>query len=224
MSRKRTHRLAAASRRFAAVSLIILVAILLTSCGGGPTPIRPPSINASAAGREAMDQYDTNGDGQVAGAELEKAPGLKAALRRLDSNGDEAVDADEVAERVKAWQAAGIGLMSFGFTVTLNGSRLANADVTFEPEEFLGDNVKPASGTTNSYGGGSPTIAPQDRPDPTWPSGMQLGLYKVKISKVIGGNETIPARYNEATVLAQEVAQDVSEIANNRVVFALSSN
>jgi hypothetical protein len=170
-----------------------------------------------------MEQYDTNGDDTVAGDELDKAPGLKAALPRLDTNGDKAVSADEVAARIGLWKEMGIGLMSFGFRVTLNGRELPDATVTFEPEGFLGEDIKSASTTTNALGGGSATIAKEDRPDPTYPPGMQLGLYKVKISKLVGGKETIPARYNESTIFGQEVAQDVPEIANKRVVYAIET-
>jgi hypothetical protein len=213
----------AGRRRLAALAAAAVSVVFFTSCRGGPTPVRPPSISASSAGSEAMELYDTNGDGQVAGDELEKAPGLKAALPRLDADGDGGVTADEVAARVAQWQKAGVGLISFSFTVTLNGSPLSDAVVTFEPEAFLGDDVKPASCTTSS-GVGGPTIAKEDLPDPTWPPGMQHGIYKVKVSKIIDGRETIPAKYNEATVLGQEVAQDVPEIGNRRVVYALSTN
>jgi hypothetical protein len=170
-----------------------------------------------------MELYDTNGDGNVAGDELEKAPALKAALPRLDTNGDKGVSADEVADRVRAWQHAGIGLMSFGFTVTLDGNPLPDAVVTFEPEAFLGDEIQAASATTNQLGGSSATIPKEDRPDPSYPPGMQLGLYTVKVSKIVNGKESIPAKYNEATVFGQEVAQDVPEIANKRVVFAIET-
>jgi hypothetical protein len=180
-------------------------------------------MSASSAGDLAMEQYDTDGDGKVSGPELAKAPGLNAALKRLDKDGDAAVSADEVAERVGQWKRAAIGLMSFGFTVTLNGNPLPEATVTFEPETFLGEEIKSASCTTNVYGAGSATIAKEDRPEPSSPPGMHLGLYKVKISKVVGGKETMPAKYNEATILGQEVSQDVPEIANNRVVYALST-
>jgi hypothetical protein len=33
----------------------------------------------------------------------------------------------------------------------------------------------------------------------------------------------VPSRYNVETILGQEVAYDVAEIANNRVVYALRS-
>ena len=52
---------------------------------------------------------------------------------------------------------------------------------------------------------------------------MHLGFYKVKISKRVNGKETIPAKYNEATLLGQEVAPDVPKILNNRVVYALTT-
>jgi hypothetical protein len=175
------------------------------------------------AGSQAMEMYDTNGDGNVAGDELEKAPGLKAALSRLDANGDKAVSADEVAERVRSWQKSGYGLMSFGFTVTLNGRPLTDAIVTFEPEEFLGDEIKPASCTTNAFGGGGATIAKEDRPAPTTPSGMHLGLYKVKVSKIADGKETIPTKYNTETTLGQEVSIDAPEVGTNSAVYALKT-
>ena len=95
--------------------------------------------------------------------------------------------------------------------------------MTYEPEPFLGDEIKPAQGTTSPYGDGSATIAKEDRPDPTTPSGMQLGIYKVKISKKVGDKEMVPAKYNENTILGQEVAPNVRAIANNSVVYALTT-
>jgi hypothetical protein len=157
----------------------------------------------------------------VAGDELDKAPGLKAALPRLDTNGDGGVSEDEVAARIEAWQQMRTGLMSFAFRVTLDGSPLPGATVTYEPESFLGDEIKPAKSTSNLVGGGGATIAKENRPDPTTPPGMHLGLYQVKISKIEGGREIIPAKYNQQTTLGQEVAPDVPEIGSGRVVYTL---
>ena len=66
-------------------------------------------------------------------------------------------------------------------------------------------------------------IAKEDRPSPTSPPGMHLGLYQVKISKQVNGKEMVPPMYNQATTLGQEVAADVREILNNNVVYALST-
>jgi hypothetical protein len=171
-----------------------------------------------------MEQYDTNGDGKVAGDELEKAPGLKAALPRMDTDGDKAISADEVTARVKVWQGMQTGVTSFAFSVSMDGSPLPEAIVTFEPEPFLGDEIKAATATTNQSGSGRASVPKEQRPDPSWPSGVQLGLYRVRISKIVGGKESIPAKYSTDTTLGQEVAFDVPEIANNRVVYVLNSN
>jgi hypothetical protein len=202
---------------------IVFALSFCASCVDGPAAVNQPSIDSSSAGSAAMEQYDTNGDGRVSGDELDKAPGLRAALARLDTNGDKAVDAEEVAARVEVWQGMESGLMSFRFRVLLDGSPLGGATVTFEPEPFLGEEIQAAVGQTNDYGAGGATIPKEKRPDPTTPPGMHLGLYKVRISKAAGGKEVVPARYNEQTVIGQEVAYDVSEIANNRVVYALKS-
>jgi hypothetical protein len=180
-------------------------------------------MDASRAGRLAIEEYDADGDGVVSGNELEKAPGLRAALPRLDTNSDKAVSAEEVAARIEQWQLMRTGLMSFSFLVTIDGRPLTEAEVTFEPETFLGEEIKPASCTTNRFGGGGATIAKEDRPSPTYPPGMHLGLYKVRISRIVEGKETIPRKYNADTILGQELAPDVPEIANNRVAYALTT-
>jgi len=211
------------SARLRSASLAVLLAVGFSSCARGPAAVNQPYIDPDDAGSQAMQMYDTNGDGKVAGDELLKAPGLNAALERLDKDGDKAVTADEVAERIRTWQKMGRGLMSFAFTATLDGRPLTDAVVTFEPEPFLGDEIKKASCTTNASGNGGATIAMEDRPNPATPSGMHLGLYKVKFSKVVGGKETIPTKYNSETTLGQEVATDVPDVGDNSVIYALKS-
>jgi hypothetical protein len=210
-------------RRLASAAAGTITLATLTACSSGPARVQQPYIDSGAAGEQAMEQYDTNTDGVVNGEELEKAPGLKAALSTLDANGDKGVSADEIAARIEKWKVMRTGLMSFGFTVLLDGKPLDGATVTFEPESFLGTEIKRATSPTNMFGGGGATIAKEDRPDPTSPPGMQLGIYKVKISKNVGGRELIPAKYNEATTLGQEVAVDVPQILSNRVTYTLTS-
>lgn len=211
------------SLRLSPLCAFASVVLLLSSCNRGPVPAKQPQIDPSAAASAAMQQYDKNGDGVVSGDELEHAPGLKSALSRLDTNKDKGVNADEISARINIWKRVGIGVMSFPFKVTLDGNPVGDAEVTFEPEGFLGDEIKSAHCKTGLAGDGGATIAPEDRPSPTSPSGMHLGLYKVKISKKVNGKETIPAKYNENTLLGQEVLPSVPEIANNRVVYVLSS-
>ena len=204
-----------------AITLLLLATIV--SCQHGPAPAKQPGINASQAGKLAMEQYDKNGDGKVAGDELDKAPGLKAALKTLDTNGDGAVSADEVEARVNAWIDMKVGMILLRCRVTLDGDPLTGAKVVFEPESFLGDEIKAASGETNIYGDVGAVIPPEERTDPTLPGGAHIGLYKVRISKIVNGNETIPARYNTETILGQEVSFDDPAIKNRNMAFALKS-
>jgi hypothetical protein len=193
------------------------------SCSRGPAPIKQPSISASSAGKLAMEQYDKDGDGKVAGAELEAAPALKAAIKNLDTDGDGGVSAAEVSARVNAWKGMETSLVSVPCKVTLDGEPLVGATVTFEPESFLGDDVKHAIGTTTPYGMAAPSVPAEERADPKSPSGAYFGLYKVRISKMVGGKETIPARYNTQTILGQEVSYDDPGVKNRNIVFALKS-
>jgi hypothetical protein len=167
--------------------------------------------------------YDKNGDGVIAGDELDRAPALKEALSRLDTNADKGVSADEIAARVNAWKATQLGMTSIRCHVTLDGEPLTGATVTFEPEPFLGNEIKAAIGVTNPFGDAAPTIPKEQRPDPRLPGGIHLGLYKVRISKMVNAKEMIPSRYNAETTLGQEVSNDDPAVQRMNMVFALKS-
>jgi hypothetical protein len=201
-----------------------MILIAVASCRYGPSAVKQPAIDASSAGKLAMEMYDKNNDGNVAGDELENAPALKAALPRLDTNGDGGVSADEVASRVQAWKDMQSGMTGVHMHFTLDGQPLTDAKVTLEPEAFLGDDVKAAFGTTNQFGDAAPSIPKEQRPDPSLPGGAHFGLYKVRVSKIVNGNETIPARYNMQTTLGQEVSYDDPGMKSNNITFALKKS
>lgn len=196
--------------------------ILLVGCSGGPNSVQLPSFDPGDAGDRAMAKYDTDGDGFVAGEELENAPGLSAALKNLDTNTDGKVSAEEVAERIRTWQASQIGLMSFSCDVLLDGRPLESGTVTYDPEEFLGGAVQQAVGEI-ATGTAYPLIPKEKRPTPDTPPGIQAGIYKVRISRIENGKETIPAKYNTETTLGHEVSRDDPDIVNKRVIFKLKS-
>lgn len=177
------------------VALTLGVTLFLAvGCNRAPSRVNPPGIDADAAGKAAMDQYDANKDGKVAGEELQKAPSLNAAIGNLDKDGDKAVSAEEVTERIKAWQETRLGQTSLMVAVNYRGQPLDGAKVVLEPEPFLGAEIKPVSGTTDSYGRTMLNIA--------------LGLYKVKVTK---DGMDIPAKYNTETTLGVEVARDAKD-------------
>src|SRR4029079_3363645 len=46
----------------------------VSGCNSGTLTFRPPAINASSAGSQALAMYDKNGDGLVSGEELDRVP------------------------------------------------------------------------------------------------------------------------------------------------------
>jgi hypothetical protein len=172
---------------------------LIVSCGCSkqPTRVAPPTIDATAAAAAALAEYDTNHDGVISGKELDRVPALKSALDRY-GKGTGKVTAEAIAERIHLWQDSKVALTNLGVTVTLDGRPLDGATVTAEPEAFLGSAVLPASGVTDHTG--SAPLRIKDK------SGISYGLYKIRVSKMAGGREVIPPRYNTETELGVEVA------------------
>jgi hypothetical protein len=116
------------------------------------------------------------------------------------------------------------GMTGVHMHFTLNGQPLTDAIVTLEPEAFLGYEVKAAFGTTSQFGDASPSIPKEQRPDPSLPGGAHFGLYKVRVSKIVNGKESIPTRYNTETTLGQEVSYDDPGMKSNNITFALKSS
>jgi hypothetical protein len=195
----------------------------LAGCSGGPSRVQAPSISASGAASEAMTAYDKDGDGFIAGAELDAATGIKAAMATLDLDKDGKASEAEIEQRIESWQATGLGVMSIACRVTLDGKAVDEATVTFEPEPFLGTEVKQGVGTTRGGGMANVSVLKENRPAADYPPGMQFGLFKVKISKQAGGKETIPAKYNTESVLGQQVSTDDPAIMSQLIKFDLTS-
>jgi hypothetical protein len=193
--------------RLAIVGLALLAACFLSvaGCSRGPARVLPPKINPSSAASAAMAKYDTDKNGFLDAKELEKAPALQSALKRIDTNGDGKISAEEIAARITKWQDSKLGLASVMARVTLDGQPLEDATVTFVPEEFLGLDIQKAIGKTNKGGAAGMTI---EHPQTPGLRGVQPGLYRVEVSKMVDGKEIVPAKYNTQTTLGVEVAQD----------------
>jgi hypothetical protein len=175
-------------------------------CPTRPPRIYPPSIDPSAAGRAAIEMFDSNKDGILSGAELDKCPGLKAALPRVAPAGH-GVTAEMIAARIRSWQEMKIGRMPVVCTVLRNGKPLEGAEVKFVPEKFLGGNIQVATGKTDKVGAVSISVPTSgDRFDPP---GMPPGFYRIEVRKA---GLDIPAKYNTATILGEEIAFDAPVI------------
>jgi hypothetical protein len=197
--------------------------LLAGGCSSGPSAIEAPDFDPDGAAEQAMELFDKDGDGFIAGAELDATPGIKAAMKTIDGNSDGKVAADEIVARIEAWETRGLGLMDCACKITLDGRPLDGATVTFEPEPFLSDVSMEAVGNV-SGGVASLTIPKEKRVPADAPAGMRVGLYRVRVSKLVNDAETIPAKYNVETILGQQVSADEPAIAGQRLAFELKSN
>ncbi len=188
-----------------------MVAVLLMSigCSGRLPALKPPKFDPVAAAQAAMEQYDTNQDGIIQGAELENAPGIRFSLDRIDTNRDDGTTVDELSKMIQEkWLDPGDGVMRIKCNVTLNRWPLDEATITFDPERFLGDLVHPAMGETRD-GFAAMSVGQEHMPHAN-ARGVARGLYLVRISKAVNGKELIPPRYNTETTLGVEVASRAS--------------
>jgi hypothetical protein len=188
---------------------------VMTGCfQGGPPRIYPDKPD-SHAGDRAMELYDTNKDGFLDAKELEAVPGLRAAIKKVDTNNDGKISAAEISVRIQSWADSNIGRKTLTCVVTHNGQRLIGATVKFVPEKFLGGDLKPAEGTTDAHGIARLMTAGTGQAT----RGVSPGFYRVEITK---SGENIPLRYNTQTQLGQEVASDAAGIEIGLATYDLN--
>ena len=140
---------------------------------------------------------------------------LPPAISRYDTNGDRKVTAANIAARIEKWQSSKVAIASLSVVLSLDGQPLADAKVTAEPESFLGAAVQPATGKSDAYGNAPLLVAGKP--------GASYGLYKIRVSKLVAGKETLPARYNASTELGLEFAPDSPELRAEGFAFRLKS-
>jgi hypothetical protein len=199
-----------------AIPLLLSAVVLATGCDKKPERVPVPSYNVAAITDGAMKQYDADGDGSVAGEELKKAGCLNdppgSPIKFIDKNSDGKVTKDEVQARVEQWLKSNVGIMSFNCSVHLDGKPLEGATVKLIPEPFMGGVVDEASGTTSADGfaviGIDQAKLPENQKGIT---GVRSGFYKVEITHP---SKSIPDRYNKATTLGQEIANDSTAAVN----------
>jgi len=207
------------------LGFLLMGPVLLAVSGCGHT-IRPAEI-ASDAGAQAIAKYDTNKDGVLDHDELARAPGLQAAvskIKKLASRHKEPseaellhakITAEDIDGRIQEWKKRGTGRIGVACRVFRKGTPLAGAEVKFVPEDFLGPGLTTGTGTTDANGVAKVSQESRGKDDPAL--GMNPGFYRVEITK---GTE-IPAMYNTATYLGQEVAADAIGISTGGIEFDL---
>jgi hypothetical protein len=194
----------------------VMATFSVVACGcwyGGPPRVYPDRPDPRA-GAVAIELFDANKDGFLDGQELERVPGLKAAVAQVDLDKDGKIAAAEISARIQAWAATKVGRMSLACVLTHNGKTVPGAHVKFLPEKFLGGELKTAEGTTDAFG-----VATLKTPNSGQSTrGICPGFYRIEITKE---GENIPPKYNTETQLGQEAAIDGAGIANGAVKIDL---
>jgi EF hand len=182
--------------------------VVLPGCYGGPSRLVPPPVS-SHAGDSAIEKYDANGNGTLDSKELSASPALKSALNQIDKNGDGELSAEEIDARVEEWRKSKVAITSVTTSVRLDGRPLEGAEVTFEPESLMGKATEPAKGTTNDRG--MARIKISDQPEGR---GVRPGFYRIRISKLKNGRESLPKKYVDGSELGIEVVSDSFDARN----------
>ena len=196
------------------VAVALMPALILAgcTCSSMPSRVRPPDVDPSSAAAEAVKQYDKDGDGAVAGKELETAGSLASRLTLIDGNGDKKVTQDEIQAAITDLLGKGVGLTTFQCKVTVKGAPLAGAEVKFVPESFMQGAILPAKGTTDESGIAVIALDSSQLPEAQQhlSNVVQPGFYRVEITHP---QTKLPAKYNSASTLGQVISPNSAELA-----------
>ena len=131
---------------------VAVCGMLAGGCNSRPGRVEPPQIDPAAAAAQALADFDSDGDGTLDAEELIPCPGLKAASAAVAADRDGKLSAAEITARIKQWSAGWIALVAVNCRVSRHGRPLPGATVTLVPEKFLGSEIKPAAGVSDSTG------------------------------------------------------------------------
>lgn len=191
---------------------LLAIALLATTGCGGPSRIDAPEFDAAGSAQEAMSLYDADSDGFLADAELDACPAIKGAIEEIDEDGDGQVSQDEIQKRIEFFVQTRVGRQSLACLVSSkSGAPMPGVTVRFVPEPFMASVIKEATGTTKQNGMANINIADQL-------GGVQTGFYKVELSRQSrSGKESINKKYNEETILGQEVTTGSIQLSQGLV-------
>ena len=163
------------TRRLSSLLTVLLSVPLLALCGCGGSPgATLESYDPPTAAAKAIEIYDSNSDGKLGPEELKKSPALLASFRRLDTNRDGALIADEIQARLEE-QNRWAKFLALDLAITTRGRPLVGAKLTLTPEPFMGVGYPTLTGTTVEDGGCPLDAGGRDIP------GVPTGFYTVQV-------------------------------------------
>lgn len=176
--------------------------LLLAGCSRGPAATSIPYVDPSQSAQLAMELYDKDQDGALNEAELAACAGILGHLSLYDLDKNGSVSQEEIEKQITELRSSGVGLTMLSVQVRLDGRSLKGAQLKLIPEKYLGDEVKPAAGTTNARGIATMDIRDADLPESDHGLlGVHYGTYKLEVTHP---DVPIPAKYNTQTTLGYE--------------------
>jgi hypothetical protein len=180
------------------VFLLLGAELLATAGCSAGSSVQTLDVDPQAASEYAMEHYDANGDGALEASELSRFPPLAAVRLTFDTDGDDRLSSNEIADGV-AQLFASPRITEMTCTVTLDGRPLAGAKVRLRPAEMLGDTLPVAEGVTDQRGNVRPTIDSELLPEEFKQRPLvYAGLYRVEITHP---RTQLASRYNTMSEL-----------------------
>ena len=180
----------------------VAVVVLASVAGCGPSRpgrIVPPALDPEGVTAAVMARADADGDGIIEKPELAGCHALVAAMEVIDRDRDGGIATAELRQWLDDVKASRVAIMALAGEIRHLRRPLADVTIRLVPEPFMGTEVLPAEGQTDSEGRFSASI-----PNAVYP-GVNCGLYRVEITGRGNDGKPLPASYNTQSKLGLAV-------------------
>lgn len=174
---------------------------------GGPAAVKSPPLDIAGAARQAITDYDTNGDGALDPEDFAENPFVGWAIVEVDSDRDNKITEKELAARMRSWRRGkGVSAQQLRAHVTFRGAPLPGVVVTLAPLPMMGDGFVAATGETDAEGFTALAIPAENRPEGSEDLEIMWGgFYRVSVSPGANKRARIPQAWQDGTVDGVEV-------------------
>ena len=178
-------------------TFLTCAALLSAGCSKTPPRVEAPGWNPRKLTDQLFTQADTDQDGHLTDEELKSVASVRSSLPRIDSDGDGKLSQDEVEARFRLYREMRVGVTEKQIQVIYRRQPLADARVKLVPEDFLGEVIQSAEGTTDMDGIVRPVTTGADL------EGVQLGFYRVEVECE---SANLPDRFRSDSSLGIEIS------------------
>lgn len=172
-------------------------ALIAGGCGSKSVEMNSPAFDSAAVAGKILDQFDVNKNSQLETVELADCESLQFLLRSADSDGSKSLSRDELVARFEKYKSVLGASVPVSVYVTMDNAKLSGARIVLEPEPFMAEFLKSATGETDANGRAAEWIVGDSNH-----YGITAGLYRIKVEK---DGTPIAARFNTATKLGREI-------------------